>query len=154
MLTSNVNLRSSSYYIAHARVLCESCNHSSCVVALALPPGHQSLVDGSWQRVEANAFVFYVAELASPVSKLLHRTAPLFSRKGGEGRRNRYWANHCEHCGSMFNDEALHCEPGGFMPTQPVEAEAILLCRVAEEFSADAAGYALEPEYFSLIRSR
>ena len=54
----------------------------------------------------------------------------------------------------MFSDDALHCEPGGFMPTQPVEADAIVLSQVAERFSADAAGYALDPEYFSLIRRR
>jgi hypothetical protein len=85
---------------------------------------------------------------------MLQQVAPLFSRKWGEGQRNPYWANHCEHCGSMFSDDALHCEPGGFMPTQPAEAEAIVLCQVAEEFSANAAGYALDPEYFSLIRRR
>jgi hypothetical protein len=147
-------LRSSSYYIAHAHAQCESCNQSSRVIALALPPGHESRVDGSWQYAEANAFIFYVAELAAPVSRLLHQAAPLFSRKWGEGQRNPYWANHCEHCGSMFNDETLHCEPGGFMPTQPAEAEAIELSRIAEEFSAEAAGYAFDPEYFSLIRKR
>ena len=154
MHSGNANLRCSSYYIAHALALCESCNHPSRVFALALPPGHESRVDGVWQRIEANAFIFHVAELASPVSRLLHQAAPFFSRKWGEGQRNPYWANHCEHCGSMFNDEALHCEPGGVMPTQPAEAEAILLCHVAEEFSADAAGYALDPEYFSLMRRR
>jgi hypothetical protein len=40
------------------------------------------------------------------------------------------------------------------MPTQPGEAAAIVLSQVAEGFSADAAGYALDPEYFSLIRRR
>ena len=154
MQPSNANLRSSSYYIAHAHAQCERCNRSSRVVALALPPGHETRIDGSWQRAEANAFIFYVAGLASSVSRLLHQAAPLYSRKSGEGRRNPYWANHCEHCGSMFDDEVLHCEPGGFMPTHPAEAEAILLNQVTEEFSADAAGYALDPEYFSLIRTR
>jgi hypothetical protein len=154
MQLRNANLRSSSYCIAHAHALCESCGQPSRVIALALPPGHESRIDGIWQRAEANAFVFYVAELASPVSRLLYQAAPLFSRKWGEGQLNPYWANHCEHCGSMFDDDALHCEPGGFMLTQPAEAEALLLCHVAAEFSADAAGYALDPEYFSLIRKR
>jgi|SRR5271154_521956 len=152
MQSTTANLRSSGYYIAHARSRCERCKESSRVIALALPLGHEAQVDGRWQRAEANAFIFYVAELPAPISRLLQQVAPLFSRKWGEGQRNPYWANHCEHCGSMISDDTLHCEPGGFMPTQPTEAEAIVLSHVAEEFSADAAGYALDPEYFSLIR--
>ena len=96
--------------------------------------------------------IFYVEELAASISRRLMRTAPLLRRKREVGHRHAYWANHCEHCGLMLSDEALHCEPGGFMPTQPDEAAAIQLTRVVEAFSAEAAGYALEPELFSLIR--
>jgi hypothetical protein len=152
MQPATANLRSPSYFIAHARAQCEHCNESSRVIALALPQEHEARVDGRWQRAQANAFIFHTTELPAPISRLLQQVAPLFSRKCGEGQRNPYWANHCEHCGSMFSDEALHCEPGGFMPTQPAEAEAIALSEISEGFSADAAGYALDPEYFSLIR--
>jgi hypothetical protein len=148
---TTANLRASSYYIAHARAQCERCNESSRVIALALPQGHEARVDGRWQRAEANAFIFYVTELPAPISRLLQQVAPLFSRKWGEGQRNPYWANHCEHCGSMISDDALHCEPGGFMPTQPTEAEAISFSPIAEGFSAVAAGYALDPEYFQTV---
>jgi hypothetical protein len=154
MQPATANLRSPGYYLAHARAPCGHCNESSRVIALALPEGHEARVEGHWQLASANAFIFDVAELSGPVSRRLAQVAPLFSRKQGEGRRNPYWANHCEHCGSMFSDEALHCEPGGFMPTQPSEAQAIELSHVAEEFSAAAAGYALDPEFFSLIRRR
>jgi hypothetical protein len=154
MQPSTANLRSSGYFIARTHAQCEHCEQLSSVIALALSPGHEARVDGCWQRVEANAFIFHVAQLPAPVSRLLQQVAPFFSRRSGEGQRNPHWANHCEHCGSMFSDDALHCEPGGFMPTRPGEAEAIELSRVGEEFSADAAGYALDPEYFSLIRRR
>jgi hypothetical protein len=154
MQLAAANIRSSSYFVAHTRARCEHCREHSRVVALAVPHGHEEWVDGRWQRAEANAFIFYIAELPAPVGRLLQQLAPLFKRKHGDGQRNPYWANHCEHCGSMFSDDALHCEPGGFMPAQPVEAEAIMLSQVAEAFSADAAGYALDPEYFALIPRR
>jgi hypothetical protein len=154
MQLANSNLRATSYSIAHTRVHCECCNGASRVIALALPPGHEMRVDGQWQRAESNAFVFYIAELPAPISRRLIEIAPLFSRKHGEGHRNPYWANHCEQCGGMFSDDNLHCEPGGFMPSHPAEADAISLSPVAEAFSANAAGYAFDPEFFSLIRRR
>jgi hypothetical protein len=154
MQPTTANIRSSGYFIAHTRAQCEHCKEYSRVVALAVPQGHEEWVDGEWQRAGANAFIFYIAELPASVGRLLQQVAPRFNRKRGEGQRNPYWANHCEHCGSMFSDDALHCEPGGFMPTQPVEARAIVLSQVAETFSAAAAGYALDPEYFSLIPRR
>jgi hypothetical protein len=154
MQLTNANLRSAGYYLAHARALCGHCNESSHVVALALPEGHEAWVDDCWQRAEANAFIFNVAELSAPVSRRLAQIAPHFSRKQGESRRTPYWVNRCEHCGSMFGDDALHCEPGGFMPTQPSEAQAIELFCVEEQLIADAAGYALDPEFFSLIGRR
>jgi hypothetical protein len=154
MQLSTPNLRSPAYFIACTDGQCEHCDRPSGVIALALPPGHETRVDGSWQRVEANAFVFQIAELPAAVSKLLRQVAPLFSRKCSEGQGNPYWANHCEHCGSMLNDDVLHCEPGGFMPTQPTEAQAIVLLRVGEAFSAVATGYALDPQYFDLIPCR
>ena len=150
----NANLRSSSYFIARTQAQCEHCNQLSNVIALALPPGHEVLLDGGREYVDGNAFIFYVENLAAPVSRCLMQIAPSFSRKRDQGCRHAYWANHCEHCGSMFSDDALHCEPGGFMPTRPDEAAAIQLTHVAEAFSAEAAGYALEPELFSMISRR
>jgi hypothetical protein len=152
MQLSNPNLRSPSYFIARTQTQCEHCDRLSNVFALALPPGHEVLLDGGWQYVDGNAFIFHVEELAAPISRRLMQVAPLLRRKLEEGHRHAYWANHCEHCGLMVSDDALHCEPGGFMPTQPDEAVAIQLTRVAEAFSAEAAGYAFEPELFSLMR--
>lgn len=146
------NLRALEYYIARTRSYCEQCGESSRVVALALPTGHESRVDGRWQRAAAPAFIFHTEELASSVIRHLTQQAPFFIRKHGEGERNPYWANHCEHCGAMFSDDALHCEPGGFMPLQSAEAQAIVLCPVAEAFSALAAGYAFDPAFFFSMR--
>ena len=66
-----------------------------------------------------------------------------------------YWANHCEHCGSLQEDHDLFCEPeGAFLPVDAAWASAIELTRIDEPFAAAAAGYAYEPEYLEhMIRT-
>jgi hypothetical protein len=54
----------------------------------------------------------------------------------------------------VINDDELHCEPGGFMPSDALEARAISLTRVRQAFGALASGYALEPEFFASMRVR
>ncbi|HEY2780853.1 MAG TPA: hypothetical protein VGI90_08755 [Steroidobacteraceae bacterium] len=146
------NVRSPSYYIAQKQVQCARCGQRGRVVALALPPNHEMLVDGRWQTAGANAFLFYVADLPRAVSRRLIALSPGFGLARGEGQLDSYWANHCKHCHRIFSDDELHCEPGGFMPTQAEEAESIQLSHVRQGFSAIAAGYALDPEFFGLIK--
>ena len=150
----DANIRSPSYYIAQTQAQCAHCGQRGRVLALALPPNHEMLVDGRWQTAGAHAFIFYVAELPPAVSGRLIDISPGFRPARGEGQTNSYWANHCKHCDRMFSDDELHCEPGGFMPTQVEEAEAIHLSHVHQGFSAVAAGYALDPEFFELISKR
>src|SRR5579872_2481003 len=130
MQLNGANFRSSGFHIAHSRARCESCGQVSGVVALALPAGHDALVEGRWQRADACAFLFFISELPAPIGRRLSQLAPLFSRKRGEGNRNPYWANHCEHCGAVFSDDDLHCEPGVFTPFGPAEAATITLAVV------------------------
>ena|SRR5579871_18819 len=154
MQVTGANFRSSGFYIAHGRAPCERCGQPSRVAALALPAGHETLVEGRWQRAEAGAFVFFITELSAPIRRCLARMAPLFSRKQGEGSRNPYWANHCEHCGALFSDDELHCEPGVFMPFRPDQAATITLVHVAGELSVDASGYAFDPQFLNLMVRR
>jgi hypothetical protein len=124
------------------------------VLALALPPDHETPVDGRWQPAQAHAFVFYIAELPQAVSRRLRELRRAFRMSAGEEAVDSHWANHCEHCGSRISDDDLHCEPGVFMPGGLGEAERICLTQVAEKFSAVAAGYALDPEFFAAMRRR
>jgi hypothetical protein len=150
----DANVRSPSYYIAQTQAQCAHCGQRGRVLALALPPNHEMLVDGRWQTAGANAFLFYVADLPRAVSRRLAALSPGFSLARAEGQPNSYWANHCKHCRRMFSDDELHCEPGGFMPIQIGDAEAIQLSHVHQGFSAIAAGYAPDPEFFGLIKKR
>jgi hypothetical protein len=54
----------------------------------------------------------------------------------------------------VLSDDQLHCEPGGFMPSDALEARSISLTLVRQDFSALASGYALEPEFFAFMRVR
>jgi hypothetical protein len=63
-----------------------------------------------------------------------------------------YWANHCENCDALLSDDQLHCELGGFMPGHADEAQTISLFEVRQAFQAVAAGYAVDPAFFALMR--
>jgi hypothetical protein len=152
MQLSDANLRSSSYFIAEMQVRCTQCGEPCRVLALSLPPNHEILDDGEWQKVDANAFIFHVAGLPHAVCRLLLDRSSDFRQICGDVSSESRWANHCPRCAAVFSDEELHCEPGGFMPSDALEAQAISLTLVRQAFSAFAAGYALEPEFFALMR--
>jgi hypothetical protein len=154
MQVPNANVRSSSYYIAQMHVRCAKCGGQARVLALAVPPNHEMQVDGEWQSVDANALIFYVTELSDAVSLRLRERSPAFRLDRDQDPVDSHWTNHCEHCGGLFSDDELHCEPGGFMPSRTLDAEAIFLSHVSESLSACAAGYALEPEFFASMRRR
>jgi hypothetical protein len=152
MPVPNANIRSPSYFLAQVHARCAQCGRQARVLALAVPPGHEIQVDGEWQDVAGNAFIFHVAELADAVARHIVERSRTFRRRQGQDPADSHWVNHCEHCAEPFSDEELHCEPGGFMPSRVLEAEAILLAPIEEEFSASAAGYALAPEFFASMR--
>jgi len=154
MPVPSANIRSSSYYVAETQARCARCGQICRVLGLALPPNHETLDDGEWQKVEANAFIFYIAGLADAVSRQLLESYAGFHQIQCDDPSESLWANHCPRCASVFGDDELHCEPGGFMPGDALEAQAISLIHVQQAFSAFAAGYALEPEFFASMRVR
>jgi hypothetical protein len=127
-------------------------------VALVLPATHEALDAESeelnlWQTGGANAILFYVVALAEGVQDRLRRLSPRFRLAHSDVTANSYWANHCEHCGSLLNDHDLHCEPGApFMPGSEGAAARIQLFEIQGPFAATAAGCAIEPEFFRFMR--
>jgi len=178
----DVNIRSAAYYIALTQVLCWHCGSMTGVVALGLPPEHETLnldgegddegdgvsdgeakdLDGDvglgthfddWQPADGNAFLFYVGSLPESVQSRLRDVSPSFRFAYSEATQNSYWANHCDHCALLLSDYELHCEPeGAFVPLSETAAAGIELLRVEEAFEAAADGYAFEPEFFSRMR--
>ena len=155
----DANVRSPSYFVATAHVSCWHCGSPTLVLGLAMPQSHEVLDDelpsDVWHCAGGNAFLFYVEGLPDPVRDRLAALSPLFRRAASTVTLNSYWANHCEHCGTLLGDHELHCEPEGpFMPSSEASAAAIELLQIHEPFEAVAAGYALEPEFFGFMRKR
>jgi hypothetical protein len=145
---ASANVRAASYYIARTHIPCPHCGAVTPLVAVALPPAHETLDDESrdWQSVCANAFLHCLEAVSCTVRAHLRSAAPNF-------RFVNHWANHCEHCERILADDQVHGEPGcGFTPIGEDEAADIILTEVSEPFEACAAGYSLEPEFFARMR--
>lgn len=152
MQLPDTNVRSSSYFIAETQVRCAQCGQSCRVVALSLPPNHETLVEDEWQTVGADAFIFQIAGLPHAVSRHLLECVPDFHQTRADDSSERCFANHCPQCAGIFSENELHCEAGGFMPSDAHEAQAISLTEVKQAISACAAGYALDPQFFAFMR--
>ena len=163
---ADANVRSPTYYVARTKVRCWHCGSSTGLLALAVPDGHETLdedaqadADGgksptdAWQPANANALLFYVGCLPDAVQGRLNQLLPLFRLSPSAATSSSYWANHCEHCGTLLGDHELHCEPdGAFMPSSEAAAAQIELLGMQEPLEALAGGYALEPEFFGFMR--
>jgi hypothetical protein len=161
----SVNVRSKDYLIARTVGPCAYCGVRTPLVALVLPPSHetQSLAEDnehgrlpdSWDEVPWSAFLFYVGYLPNGVQQRVQASSKTYRPAVSPAAQRIYWANHCEHCGSLQEDHDLFCEPeGAFLPVDAASASAIELTRIDEPFAAAAAGYACEPEYLEhMIRT-
>ena len=150
----DIDVRSPRYLIASTLGRCTRCGRSTLLVALCLPPGHEVLdqIDDIWCAAERHAFLFHVDNLCPSARQRLRAIAPRYdvARSTEEGSG---WLNHCDHCGSSFDDDAMFCEPdGGFLPTSAQSAALIRLMCIDEAIEARAAGIADEPEFFAFMR--
>lgn len=163
----DASVRSSTYYVARATAPCPECGLATRLLALALPPHHETLdaessdgtrdgggdVPDDWRRSDANAFLFYVEQLPEDVQRRLEQLSSSFRLAQSAATQSIYWTNHCEHCGTLLGDHELHCEPGGaFAPSSEAAATNIELLQIDQPLQAAASGYALEPEFFRCMR--
>jgi hypothetical protein len=160
---ANINVRSSSYWIARATGQCDRCRAETRLIALALPPNHQSLeldwnieADGfvayNWETAECSAFLFYVEYLPEKVRRRLQAVSKGYRFAFSERTLASYWANHCATCAALIEDHDLFCEPdGAFLPTTAMSAAAVTLERVDEALRAGAVGYACDPQFLDAM---
>jgi hypothetical protein len=176
-----INIRSPRYYIARTVSTCWHCGSPTALVAIAVPPGHETLdldddasdegSDGethhrehpaaAWSTADHYAFLFYVDSLPAAVQNRIHQYQPAYRPIGAAatapaappgGGSGSYWANHCEQCGRQLDDHDLFCEPeGAFLPMSESTAAAIDLVLVDEPFEISAAGYSYEPPLFDTM---
>jgi len=176
-----INIRSPRYYIARTVSTCWHCGSPTALVAIAVPPGHETLdvdddasdegSDGetqhrehpaaAWSAADHNAFLFYVDFLPAAVQERINQYQPAYRSldaaaaapaPAAGGGPGSYWVNHCEKCGCQLDDHELFCEPeGAFLPTSESTAAAIHLVLVDEPFETSAAGYSYEPPLFDAM---
>ncbi|HWG71702.1 MAG TPA: hypothetical protein VN692_19980 [Steroidobacteraceae bacterium] len=157
---ADANVRAPGYFVLRADALCRHCGRSTALLALSVPPGHETLElpedaegAGMWQHADAHALLFFVQKLPDGVRRRLRELSQSFRPGHGAATLNSYWANHCEHCRAPIGDRELHCEPeGAFTPASEQAAAALRLVPIPESFEALTAGYSPEPEFFSCIR--
>jgi hypothetical protein len=146
---SGINFRSDGYLIARTVGMCLHCRGVTRLVALMLPPGHESRSD-SWEPTPRHALLFYVESLPEAVRHHLQALAPTYRFATSPATQSSYWANHCERCGGLQEDHELFCEPeGAFLPISPAAAAIIEFLPVHESIEAGAAGYAIDPAFIA-----
>jgi hypothetical protein len=162
-LRNDINIRSPRFLLARTVGTCWHCRTTIPLFALAVPPGHMELelddeardeetaVD-TWRIAADSAFLFYVEYLPAAVQNRLKQFTQSYRLGDCAVAAGSYWANHCEHCGSLLDDHELFCEPdGAFLPTDESRARIIRLAPIDEAFEAVAAGYAYEPDFFDAM---
>lgn len=160
----DINVRSSTYFIANTAGVCRHCHESTRLIALALPRDHESLYAESdaetagpaaevWQLATLSAFVFYIEYLPDGVLNRIRQLLPFYGFAHSAATMSSFWSNHCENCGSLQVDHEMFCEPdGAFTPASEIAAAEIELVHIDAPFAAAAAGYALQPEFFEFMR--
>jgi len=158
-----VNYRSRMYSIARALQRCGCCARLTAVVAVVLPPGHETLAFDEdadeesapadvWEVAEAGALLFFIEYFPESVRARLQGVSRHYQLGHAEAGP-LYWTNQCSFCGAEQDDFELFCEPeGAFSPTSKEAAALIRLHEVSEPFEAEAAGYADAPELFDRAR--
>ncbi|MGO9991582.1 MAG: conjugal transfer protein TraC [Steroidobacteraceae bacterium] len=162
-LRNDINIRSPRFLLAQTVGTCWHCRATIPLFALAVPPGHMALEPDdeaqdeetavyTWRIAADSAFLFYVEYLPAAVQNRLKQFTRSYRLGDCAGAAGSYWANHCEHCGSLLDDHELFCEPdGAFLPTDESRARNIHLARIDEAFEAVAAGYAYELDFFDAM---
>jgi|HubBroStandDraft_5_1064220.scaffolds.fasta_scaffold597874_1 hypothetical protein len=159
---AGINVRSPHYFIARTRAVCRHCGESTELFALALPPGHETLVVGDddelghaaedWSFAIHHALLFHIEFLNAVVAAKLANCTRTFRLVHQYPGACPAWSNHCEACGSRLDDEELFCEPGeAFFPISESVATAIRLLRIDDTLEAAAGGYFFDPDFFPAI---
>lgn len=153
-----INVRAPRYFIMRARGVCRHCNAPTDLVGLALPAGHETLdvdeaaEDGTaadaWIFANDAALIFHIEFLNAEAAARLGSLTGSFWVDQQDSAAGPAWTNHCEACGSSFDDEELFCEPGEpFFPTSEAGAAAIRLLAIDGPLEAAAGGYSFDPNF-------
>jgi hypothetical protein len=157
--SSEINIRSPYYFIARTHGVCRHCQGQTELIALALPPGHETLDAGEdteeaietdeWSVATNRALLFHIEYLNEGVAARLATLTKLFRIDRKYLGAEPAWSNHCAACDALLDDEELFCEPGEpFFPITEAGVAAIRLQRIDDPLEAAAGGYFFDPDFF------
>jgi len=156
-----INVRAPRYFIMRVRGLCRQCDEPTDLFGLALPAGHETLdVDedaedcapSAWILADRPSLIFRIEFMNAEVAARFASLKSSFRPGRQESAAGPAWTNHCESCGSSFDDEELFSEPEEpFLPINEAGASAIGLLAIDEPLEAAAGGYSLDPPFFNAM---
>ena len=141
----DINVCSSSYFIAQTTKLCWKCGEHTSVYGFILPAGHETLGPDdedderdAWYQYDEPTIVHYVADLLPAVALRIKAFSQHYRVDFSKATQSSYWMNHCEHCGMKQGDFEMYCEPqGAFFPVDERAASRIVLHEFAEPFGCN-----------------
>ncbi len=138
-----VNARAHHYYLLEGIQACERCGAQSRVHAIVLPTGHEVRLQGQdegheeWERSDEPSLLAFVTALAPSVAARIREET--YSYRARQTYPVAYHYNHCEFCGSAFDEYALFATPGhGFDVLSESAAAAIHVTVVHSGFAGAA----------------
>lgn len=148
-MNSIFTISSDDAYLAVSFAACWKCQSEVRVLCLYCVRG----------EVEGNPREHFVlSNLTEADESLLEalRSFPHFRRAHSREADMRYFANHCEHCGSLQGDFYLHSEPGGaFFPETNDDFVRISFTRIDSRIRCDGGeGYGPMEDAFRAWKQR
>lgn len=128
---------------------CYSCSELTTVIALASNNFYCLDYDDNdnekWFQEDYFSFFSMPTYINGEVTNMLNKLFPHYKIGYSKTVGGKYWANHCEHCGTLQGDFYLHSEPGGaFFPLDIEDYKRITLIKISTKFDvelkADASG--------------
>lgn len=159
---AEINVRTPRYFILRARGVCRHCNEPADLFGLAVPPGHETLdldeagedpcARDAWVVADEPALIFHIEYLNAEAAARLASLTSSFRVNPQKSFDGPAWTNHCQACGSSFDDDELFCEPGEpFFPIGDASATAVALLCVDEPLEALAGGYSFGAQFVDAL---
>ncbi len=128
---SDISIRSNRYFIAQSVHQCWKCKKNTTVYGFVLPPGYETLEEEEeppeWYSWEDPTIVSFVTCLLPSVVARIKQFSNEYYFDYSKTMKNKYWMNHCEHCGEKQGDSMIYYDPrGAFFPVDEESASKII----------------------------
>jgi hypothetical protein len=147
---SDINVRSSSFFLARSQSICPKCGRWSAVHGFILPAGHETLYVGDhededcWEVNDEPTLLSHISYLSAEVAALMTQVTPFYRLAPSLGKQEFHHRNFCEHCVARFDDRQLFDEPGeGFLAFTLEDAIRVHLTLVERPFEANSGSFSI-----------